>query len=220
MKSSLRLPLLGPMVLVLAACGQAKDEPEPRADWVIRSRIAFLAEDLRTEVPALPGEIFRLWFPYVSGDLHGSPTTGDIHEPTVRPDLTVEIDLNRSHDGLLKSLEKTQFSVSWLQIAPAEARIARLSPLVMEADGIEQVATADFIDADSRQRLMLLYIDRPARITGSNAAATVRYDVQALEAGYVWVAQPARGEAQAVFRSVDRPQNVLLAVTPLAKDPS
>jgi hypothetical protein len=199
------------IVLALAACGGGSKEPAHRADWVLRSKVAFVAQDLRTEAPPIPAEKFRLWFPYVSGDLHGSPTTGDMHNPVIRPDLTFEIDMNQGHDGLLKSLEETKFSVSWLQIAPAEARIARLSPLVMEADGIEQIASAAWVDADSRQRLMLLFVDRPARISGSNAAATIRYDVQAPEAGYVWVAQ-----TENVYQTVKPPREVLLAVTPLA----
>lgn len=207
--------------LLCGGCGSGDAGREHRADWVIRSKIVFLSEDPRTERMPAPLGTFRLWFPYVSGDLYGSPTTGAFVQPAVAADYGFELDLNEGHASLLKSLEPTEFSLSWLRIDPPEARLARLSTFVMEADGIEPLGAAEWLDMDSRRRLMLVYVDRPATISGSTQSAghTLRYDVRAAQAGYIWIAQPERSAAGApaadtTYTAVSPPQHVVLAVTP------
>jgi hypothetical protein len=194
----MRMTLVLLAVCVLVGCGEKKPQAVHRPDWVIRSQVVFESAELQAEP-------FRLWFPYIAGDLYGAANTGDFINPKVGPDHHFEIDLNRSHADLLASLQETKLSLSFLRLEPAEARIARLSPLVMQADGIDQIGAADWVDAGSRQRLMLVYFDRPARITGSSAA--VRYDIQAAEAGYVWIAEDGTE-----LKSVPRPERVILAV--------
>jgi len=208
----MRRALLLWAVCTLAGCAEKAPERAHRADWVIRSQVVFVAEDLRTERPAAPLDSFRLWFPYIAGDLYGAATTGDFIHPKIAPDYRFEVDLNASHEDLLKSLQPTQLSLSWLRVEPADARIARLSPLVMQADGIEQIGAAEWINADTRERLMLVYIDRAARITGSSGA--VSFDVATGAPDYVWIATSADGNS---FRKAAHPERVLLAVTPLSK---
>jgi hypothetical protein len=206
-------------VALVAASGCHPPRPE-HPDWVIRSRLVFLSEDLSTERQPLPRAQFRLLFPYIAGDLYGSPTTGDFINPTLQADGRFEIDLNRSHDSLLASLEPTQFSSSYLHIEPAQARVARLIPLVLQADGIEPLGRADWVDPDSRRTLLLLYLDRPATLSGRGAAGgrPFRYAIQATAPGYVWVAQQA-GADESVYSVTPRPARLVLAVRPLAENP-
>jgi hypothetical protein len=196
-------------------CGCERDQH--REDWVIRSQVVFLSADFAKQRPAPPVGKMRLWFPYVSGDLYGPPSTGSFYDVTVRPDYTFELDLNRPHGNVLKSLERTAFSMRSLAIAPAEARFARLLPFVLEADGIEPLGQTDWIDADTKRRLMLVYMDRKARIAGSqqNKDRTLIYDVWTNEPGYIWVSQSDNETTSEWTRA--RPTRVLLAVTPLAK---
>jgi len=49
----------------------------------------------------------------------------------------------------MRSLQPTEFSLDYLKIDPPDTRIARLAPLALQTDGIEQVAAADWIDAAS-----------------------------------------------------------------------
>ena len=200
---------------VLSASGCHR-QPAYHPDWVIRSRLAFLSQDLGAERKPLPREQFRLMFPYITGDLYGSPTTGDFINPSLQPDYRFDIDLNRSHESLLASLEPTQFSLSYLHIEPAQARVARLLPLVLQADGIEPLGRADWVDPDSRRALLLLYLDRPATISGRVVASgrPLRYAIQATAPGYVWVGQRA-GADENVYTVVPRPARLLLAVRPL-----
>jgi hypothetical protein len=205
-------------VLLLAVSGCDKPRTH-HPDWVIRSKLVFLSEDLGGEREALPRAQFRLLFPYIAGDIHGSPTTGDFINPSVQADYRFEIDLNRSHESLLASLEPTQFSSSYLHIEPANARVARLAPLVLQADGIEPVGRADWVDPDSKRALLLLYLDRPATISGRGVAGgrPLRYAIRATAPGYVWVGQQA-GADESVYTVTPRPARLLLAVRPLAND--
>jgi len=198
------------LLLALAACGP---RVEIHPDWILHAQVVYLAADLRTPVVA-PGAL-RLQFPYISGDLYGAPTTGDFLQPILDAQRRFTLDLNVSHAALLKSLEPAEFSLPYLQVQPAEARFARLAPLAVQADGIEQVGQAEWLDAATGQTLLLLYFDRPARISGATLASgrPLRYDIRATAPGYVWVAREKRA-AEDAFVVVGRPTRLVLAVTP------
>ena len=188
-------------MLVLVALSACQKAPPPRTDWMIHSRLVFLAADLKTELPPLAQSQFRLFFPFIAGDIYGAPTTGDFFNPTLAPDYRFDIDLNQGHPALLKSLEPTDFSVTYLRIQPADARVARLAPMVLQADGIEPVGRTEWVDSESRRTLMLLYLDRPAAISGG------KYAIRTLAAGYVWV-----GRVGDIYTVLPAPARLLLAV--------
>jgi hypothetical protein len=199
---------------VLAGCGNTGSGSHP--GWVLHSQVRFFAPDLQTAREPLPRNAFRLFFPYIAGDLYGPATTGDFIHPVINPDYTFEIDFNRIHADLLRSLQPTEFSLDFLRIDPPDTRIARLTPLALQPDGIEQVAVVDWVDATSHERLMLVYVDRPARITGALArdAYTIRYNVRATAPGYVWIARRQTGEGEEMYTEVTKPAAVFLALTP------
>ncbi|HUN26853.1 MAG TPA: hypothetical protein VMU67_11120 [Steroidobacteraceae bacterium] len=207
--------ILGAGLLALAACHRGGHSSEYHADWVIRSRVVFLSADLAHLRPEPPRGSFRLWFPYVIGDLYGAPGTGDFVAASVHPDLTFAIDLNRSRSDLERSLEPTAFDMSYLKIVPAQARIARLAPAALQANGIDRIGTAEWVDLDARVELMLVYADRPAWITGHTIArgTPVRYDVRFPAAGYVWVRIRSSPEEGISYSTVPRPAHLALAVT-------
>jgi hypothetical protein len=188
------------MLVVLSACHQAP--PPPRADWIIHSQLAFLADDQTTPLASPSQSKFRLFFPYIAGDIYGPPTTGDWLNPTLRPDYHFDLDLNRNHQALLKSLQPTEFSVSNMHIEPADARVARLAPTVLQADGIEPVGRTQWLDGDTRRPVMLLYFDRPATIVAGQ-----KYSIHSRTAGYVWV-----GQVGDTYTVIPPPRHLLLAV--------
>lgn len=173
-----------------------------------------MSADLRKERKAPPVHEMRLWFPYVTGDLYGPPNTGSFYDAPLTPDGSFELDLNKPHGNVLKSLQRTAFSMRALAIAPPETRIARLLPFVMQADGIEPLGQGDWIDRDTRRKLMLIYVDRKARITGSqqNKERTLVYDIWTDGPGYIWVSQ-TEGKSTSEWTRA-RPTRVQLAVTP------
>jgi hypothetical protein len=203
------------LLVSLSGCGSGEpDKPE----WVIHSRLVFLSDDLSQERPPLEPDQFRLLFRYIAGDLYGAPTTGDFVSPVSDPEGGFTIDLNRTHTALLASLEPTDFSLSYLRIDPPEARVARLAPELLQADGIEQVGRLEWLDPRDKQTLLLLYLDRPATITGQAAGhgRILRYAIRATAADYVWVGREINGNED-VYTVRPRPATVLLAVRPVSE---
>lgn len=198
---------------LLAACGSREPPPAPaRGDWVLRSRVEFFEADGKTP-RAAPKENLRLWVPYVVGDLYGAPNAGELAPVTLKPDLSFTLDLNKSHEKLALALVPTEFSQKWMSIEPAAARVARLSPFVLPVDGIVPVGLCEWLDVDTRDKLMLVYVDRPARIRGEIVyeGRNLRFDIEARQAGYVWIRQP---EGSGEYRMAPWPGRVLLAVMP------
>jgi len=205
------------IVLTLAGCD--KTDPE-RPEWIIRSQLVFLSEDFSSPREPLSAGQFRLLFPYIAGDIYGPPTTGDFFNAPLDANYRFEINLNRVHKSLLASLEPTEFSLSYLHIEPAQARVARLAPTVLQADGIEQVGRTDWFDPDSGRALLLLYLDRPATISGRTVihGRPLRYAIKVVAPGYVWVARQSNAD-ESVYAVTPKPARLLLAVTPLATSP-
>jgi hypothetical protein len=151
--------------------------------------------------------------PYVVGDIYGSPNAGELLPVTLRPDLSFKLNLNLGHRKLDRALVPTELSQKWMAIEPAAARIARLSPFVLPAEGIAPLGICEWLDADTGKRLMLIYVDRPARIRGEIVyeGRNLRFDMTAAEAGYLWIEQP---QGSGEYRAVPRPAHLLLAVMP------
>lgn len=205
-------------VLALAAVLCVGGCSSGRPDWVIHTRVVFLSQDLRTPRPAPPVKSFRLWCPFVVGALYGGPGTGDLVAASVQPDYRVAIDLNRSVKGLRVSLEPTHFMLPFMRIVPREARIARFAPSVLQANGIDRIGTTDWVDLDTHERLLLVYVDRPALITGHTVArgAPIRYDVRIAQAGFAWIGERDLPGGGLAFSAMPQPRHLVLAVTPSA----
>jgi hypothetical protein len=196
-------------------CGCHGREPPQHPDWVIHAELVFRAQDALTPRPAPPPGSYRLWFPYVIGDLYGAPGAGELQHPALDREGRFMLDLNQSLPDLGSELEPTQFSLSYLAIVPPEARIARLAPAVLQAEGIEPLGVTTWVDASSNRLLMLLYVDRPARIHGETVdrnGAHVRYDITATQPGYLWVGEHAQAQATE-YRAERPPARVLLVVS-------
>jgi len=210
---NVRTPLVLTSLALVAGCGPREAAPPPaRADWVLESHVAFLERDGKTSRPP-PRENLRLWVPYVVGDLYGAPNAGELSPVKLKPDLSFSLDLNKSHEKLALALVPTEFSQKWMSIEPKEARVARLSPFVLPVEGIVPVGMCEWLDMDTGDKLMLVYLDRPARIRGEIVyeGRSLRFDIESTEAGYIWIRQP---EGSGDYRMAPWPGRVLLAVMP------
>ena len=210
-----RFTVLVCLVAALASCGSPKEEPPPpRTELIVGSHVAFFEADGKTLRP-VPKAPLRLWMPYVVGDLYGAPNAGELVPVALAPDMSFSVDLNRSLPLITKALVPTAFSQNWMVIEPAAARIARLSPWVLPVDGIAPVGMCEWLDGDTGARLMLIYLDRPARVRGDIVyeGRSLRFDVEAKAAGYLWISNPDGG---GIFRAVPRPPKVVLGVMPNA----
>lgn len=162
-----------------------------------------------------PAGGYRLIFPYIVGDFYGSPTTGDFVQPESLTDRGFTLDLNRTQEDLEHELGPSDFSLRFLKVAPAGTRLARLTPVALQRDGIEPVGTVDWVDARSRRPLMLVYVDRPSRVEGSLARGgeTIRFDIRAVRPGYVWIGGTERGAHDTVYSVVPAPRELALVIT-------
>jgi hypothetical protein len=167
--------------------------------------------------PPPPGG-YRLVFPYIVGDLYGSPNTGAFVEPASRGPGSFVLDLNLTQEVLERELEPTDFTLGFLHVTPAQTRIARLTPIALERDGIDPVGTVQWLDERTGRPLMLVYVDRPARIAGSftRAGKTIDYDIRARAPGYVWIGSVPAGEQEMLFRAVPAPRGLILRINPTA----
>jgi hypothetical protein len=174
--------------------------------WVIHSALELIGPS--------PAGGYRVVFPYIVGDLYGPPDTGAFVTPVSQTAAGFTLDLNRTQRALETELGPTDFSLRFLRIVPHEARIARLAPAALQRDGIDPVGTVEWLDAQSRRPVMLVYIDRPARIAGafSRNGDTIRYDIQAARPGYVWIAGLQAGEHDTVYTVVPRPRHLILTI--------
>lgn len=186
-----------------SACTRGPHHP----GWVIHSSVAV--------VGPLPGGAYRLVFPYIVGDFYGSPNTGDFVAPVSLTPSGFTLDLNRTLHQLQSELGPTDFSLDFLKIVPHDARVARLTPVALQRDGIEPVGTVEWLDARSRQPLMLVYIDRPARIAGSltRDGETIRYDIRVAKPDYVWVGTRRSGAHDTLYTVVPPPRHLILTIT-------
>lgn len=201
------------LLAVSAGCGpRSEDAAPPHPDWIIKSSVVFYEADARTLRSAPKGPL-RLWVPYVVGDIYGAPNAGELAPVVLKPDLSFTINLNVRYLRLADALVPTAFSQRWMSIEPASARVARVSPFVLPQDGIEPVGMSEWLDTDTGTRLLLIYLDRPARIRGEivHEGRNLRFDINAVEAGYVWVSQP---QGSGVYRAVPQPAHLKLAVMP------
>ena len=175
--------------------------------WVIHSSI-------EAQGP-LPANGYRLGFPYIVGDFYGPPDTGNFVTPVSQTAAGFTLDLNRTQKELESELGPTDFSLRFLRIVPHEARLARLIPIALQRDGIEPVGTVAWLDARSRRPVMLVYVDRPARIAGSvvRSGETLRYDIRVAKAGYVWVGAVQASEHDTLYTTVPAPKQLVLTIT-------
>jgi len=176
------------------------------ADWVIHSAVEVIG-------PPPPGG-YRLLFPYVVGDLYGSANTGYFVVPVSSGAGGFTLDLNRTQRALEAELTPTAFSLGFLKITPADARIARLAPLALQRNGIDPVGTVQWQGAPGGPALMLLYVDRPALIAGvfSRGGQTIRYDIRAAQPGYLWIAGLRRGAGETLYTVAPRPRHPTLTI--------
>jgi hypothetical protein len=191
------------LLAALAGCSWRPHHP----GWVIHSSLQVLGP--------LPDGGYRLLFPYIIGDFYGPPDTGDFVAPVSRTPDGFTLDLNRTQKELQSELEPADFSLRFLRIAPHDARLARLIPIALQRDGIEPVGRVEWLDAQSRRPLMLVYVDRPARIAGSvvRGGEALRYDIRVSNAGYVWVGAVQMGQHDTLYTAVPAPQQLILTIT-------
>ena len=194
--------VLAAVLVAASGCSRAPHHP----GWVIHSSIELIGPP--------PAGGYRLVFPYIVGDFYGAPNTGAFVVPVSQTSGGFTLDLNRTQAGLESELGPPDFTLRFLEVVPHDTRLARLAPTALQRDGIEPVGKVEWLDARSRMPLMLVYVDRPARIAGSfvHGDQTLRYDIRVAQPGYVWVGAVQRGGHDTLYTVVPPPQGLILTI--------
>jgi hypothetical protein len=194
----------------LSGCSRAPHHP----GWVIESSVEVIGPP--------PAGGYRLIFPYIVGDFYGPRSTGNFVVPVSATAGSFTLDLNRTQAALEKELGPADFSLRFLKIVPQDARIARLAPEALQRNDIEPVGSVEWLDARSRKPLMLVYVDRPARIAGSvtRNGEAIRYDIRAVKPDYIWIGAVHAGEHETLYTVVPPPEHLILTVTTRPADGS
>ncbi len=197
----------------------AESEPfTENPDWVFTSRVQFVQEVMTTPRPQMSQGQFKLWFPWIGGNLFGEPTTNDLIQPDLNPDYQFTIDLNKSRQHLIRSLDVANLASLDLTVEPADLRIARVATFTLKPDLSERVGYSAWKDGDNAaDGYVLAYFDRAGRITGTQKFddAERRFDVAVPAAGYYWLRNRKLSEDRVEMTVAARPQNLVLAVAPL-----
>jgi|GEM_PF-4506212 len=109
--------------------------------------------------------------------------------------FTIRIDeLERSIEPQARPLAEDAAAKGW-KVEPSDARIARVGQMYFDMQRRETTGGAAFFDANSREPLMLVYADRPCRVTGGDSKETV-LDLQIPTRGLHWVRLGRSGPKQ------------------------
>jgi hypothetical protein len=137
---------------------------------------------------AVPGGIFGApnYPPPIAKDL-GKATTVPIHLTALRDAL----------DTQAATIAAAAAKAGW-KIEPADTRFARLATTIVTADKARGPFWVGFVDSASKNKLLLVFFDRPCRLTGTvaiheNGTTTYTVDVSIEKPGLNWLAITSSG---------------------------
>jgi hypothetical protein len=113
--------------------------------------------------------------------------------------------------------ELDQAALPSLQISPQGTRFARIATGVSFRTNRTVLQRVGFVDAETGEALLLLYFDRPCRLTGtrvlaptpSRGALTVDYDLKVETAGLVWMTAKQDGQLHKIASVAVAPRPIL-----------
>lgn len=131
---------------------------------------------------------------------------------------SVQINLNALETAAAENAKPqvASFVQTGLHIDPVDTRFLRVSTL-LASPGDSYVG---FIDPESKNELLLMYFDRPCRVTGVAAGEvdgemlTLTYDVTVKTAGLVWIVRSSSGSNGFVARVARETIGKMLVVGP------
>lgn len=158
-----------------------------------------------------------LVFPYIPGDIFGSPDSKPVFIAPVSIEARVAVNLDRL-DSVLAPLAATVTDAaraSGLALAPADARFARMGTFPHEAETFAPVGGGGFLDPVTRDTMILVYFDRPCTITGDRVAGgdTFSHAIRVPAAGLHWIRVVDEGAGRYTLRNDRAIPEVVFSIT-------
>ena len=136
---------------------------------VVRASVEYVDENnLLVDARFQPRHIV-LVFPYIPGQIFGSPGSELLFTRLLTPRSELQLELENALPGLQDgaTILQTVAETAGLTIRPAQARLARIGTFPFDAQTLEPLGEGGFIDATTREHLILMYFDRPCVLSGT-----------------------------------------------------
>ncbi|MGB5538789.1 MAG: hypothetical protein WBO37_01720 [Gammaproteobacteria bacterium] len=110
-----------------------------------------------------------LVFPYVPGQIFGSPGSELLFTQLLTPRSELQLALENALPGLQDGATRLQTvaETAGLTIRPAQTRFARIGTFPFDAKTLEPLGEGGFTDGSTREHLILMYFDRPCVLSGT-----------------------------------------------------
>jgi hypothetical protein len=132
-----------------------------------------------------------LFFPYIPGQLFGNPRGGPLFVVRTGEDLAFELDLGTGLEEIGNGATPLSPAAArqGLSVEPPSVAIARLGTFAYDTETEQELGAGGFIDAASRDSLILIYASAACRITGSLAVEGTQFDhaIELPAGGFHWV---------------------------------
>ena len=141
-----------------------------------------------------------LFFPDMPGELFGTPMKRKIFVVEVLKNMTFTLDLREGRnkvDNHAVSL-KSNRSSKGLKVDPPETRLSRIATFPHDARTRKALGGGGFIDPNSRESLILVYVDRPSHISGEVEfpGLAALFDIRFDAPGFHWIRFKSIGQGR------------------------
>ena len=132
-----------------------------------------------------------LAFPYVAAGIFGRPDSEPLFVERLNEELSFSLDLVEKRKAIKNGSQPlvNKWLELGLSITPADTRLSRLATLPYDAITQKPVGGGGFINPSSRNRLILIYVDRACEIQGELDLSEGHYIHQLVlpTDGYFWL---------------------------------
>ena len=154
--------------LAMASC--AGSQPlSTRQSGVTTVRVDAFDDSLRVVDSGMSDRRLSVVFPLIQGSLYGTPTMEAVFLASAQfgESFTLTESLVEAKVKPFADVASDQLSRSGLTVDPGSTRLLRLGTFLHDAKTGAYVSGAGFYDLESRDLLMLVYFDRPCRVSGT-----------------------------------------------------
>ncbi len=178
--------------------------PEPSSEQAALSELSISVEyfdDSNHKIsPKYQPKRVVLSFPHIPGQIFGSPTEKSVFVTPVEVGDRTVVSLDDAQ-RLLESQALTLKDVAMtkgLSVRPKDTKFSRVGTFPHDAYTSELIGGGGFIDPASRNNLILMYFDRPSRITGDVVmdGKSTGHAIDIPAAGFHWIEVKHTGRKQ------------------------
>ncbi len=161
-----------------------------------------------------PSELL-LVFPYIPGRMYGQPSGDLFLMKHLSGKLDFQLDLRGKYKEIAAFARPMQMQGQGLQIQPRETRMARMGTFAFDPRTMDMIGDGSFIDRQSREYLIMVYVDQPCQITGTVEMHGKVYDhnIRLTEKGFHWIKFRKQGKEGFLLREFSPPDGVNFTVT-------